>query len=429
MYYTWKMALVSVVSVPLVLGGVFLESRVIGGSSLLEKRALEGATKIAVEAISNVRTVASLCQEKGVLERYTIELNKAAKQSRRRNRLRGLVFAFGQAAPFLAYSLSLYYGGSLVAYDGLEYKNVIKVSEALIFGAWMLGQSLAFAPNINAAKTSAKRIFALFDRNSKIQSLPGFIDTQKIANGRVEFSNIKFHYPTRPDISILKGLDLLIQPGQTVALVGYSGCGKSTCIQLLQRLYDPVHGSVTLDDNDISTSLSLGDLRSQLGIVSQEPVLFDRTIAENIAYGDNSRVVPMNEIIEAAKKANVHGFVSNMPLGYETSLGTKGAQLSGGQKQRIAIARALVRNPRILLLDEATSALDANSEKIIQAALDEARCGRTCIIIAHRLDTIRTADVICVLDQGKVVEIGTHEELLAAGGVYTQLHGQQNMLS
>lgn len=253
----------------------------------------------------------------------------------------------------------------------------------------------------------------------------------------IQFSKVEFHYPTRPEMQILQGLNLIVKPGQMVALVGQSGCGKSTCIQLLQRLYDPISGTVTMDRRDIS-SVSLRNLRSQLGVVGQEPVLFDRTIAENIAYGDNFRLVPMDEIIEAAKKSNIHSFVSSLPLvsrdnsfiivpsspssfffssneklhlitfitfprmqfiilnsysrignckvesyikpshphefiprlfhpllqGYDTRLGSKGTQLSGGQKQRIAIARALVRNPRVLLLDEATSALDTQSEKV-----------------------------------------------------------------
>lgn len=244
------------------------------------------------------------------------------------------------------------------------------------------------------------------------------------ADGLIQFSKVEFHYPTRPEMQILQGLNLIVKPGQMVALVGQSGCGKSTCIQLLQRLYDPISGTVTMDRRDIS-SVSLRNLRSQLGVVGQEPVLFDRTIAENIAYGDNFRLVPMDEIIEAAKKSNIHSFVSSLPLGYDTRLGSKGTQLSGGQKQRIAIARALVRNPRVLLLDEATSALDTQSEKVVQAALDKAMEGRTCITIAHRLATIRNADVICVLEKGTVAEMGTHDDLIAADGLYAHLHALQ----
>ncbi|CAG2061156.1 unnamed protein product, partial [Timema podura] len=242
-------------------------------------------------------------------------------------------------------------------------------------------------------------------------------------DGRMQYSRVKFSYPTRPGVTILHGLDLMIEPGKTVALVGPSGCGKSTCIQMLLRFYDPMAGTVAVNNFDIQ-EVSLRALRSEIGLVSQEPVLFDRTIADNIAYGDNKRTVPMEDIIEAAKKANIHSFISSLPLGYNTRLGSKGTQLSGGQKQRVAIARALVRNPRILLLDEATSALDTQSQKVVQDALDHAREGRTCITIAHRLTTVQQADVICVLSQGCVAEMGSHSELVEKGGLYLQLLNQ-----
>ncbi|KRT83153.1 ABC transporter ATP-binding protein, partial [Oryctes borbonicus] len=222
---------------------------------------------------------------------------------------------------------------------------------------------------------------------------------------------------------------------------------KSTIVQLLQRFYDPNAGTVAIDDINLK-NIKITSLRSHLGIVSQEPNLFDRTIEENIAYGDNQRLVNRAEIIEAAKNANIHSFISSLPLGYETRLGERGTQLSGGQKQRVAIARALVRNPNILLLDEATSALDMESEKvennfmlieslfkrfnivllqIVQEALDKAKVGRTCITIAHRLTTIQDADVICVLHKGKIVEQGTHSELLTLKGLYHKLYcTQQN---
>ncbi|XP_018398759.1 PREDICTED: multidrug resistance protein homolog 49 [Cyphomyrmex costatus] len=426
MYYSWKMTLVSVVSIPLVLAAVFFEARVIGGQGMQEKKKMESATRVAVEAITNIRTVASLNKEEVFLKRYCVELDHVAQAMRIRNKLRGLVYSCGQTIPMFGYAISLYYGGYLVAREGLSYEKVIKISEALIFGSWMLGQALAFAPNFNTAKISAGKIFKLLDRVPEITSPPGSEgkDLDWKADGLIQYSKINFNYPTRPEMPVLKGLDLIVKPGQMVALVGQSGCGKSTCIQLLQRLYDPITGILTLDRRDIA-SVSLATLRSQLGVVGQEPVLFDRTIAENIAYGDNSRQVSMNEIIEAAKMSNIHSFVASLPLGYDTRLGSKGTQLSGGQKQRIAIARALLRNPRILLLDEATSALDTASEQVVQAALDKAMQGRTCITIAHRLATIRNADVICVLDRGTVAEMGTHEDLMASGGLYAHLHALQ----
>ncbi|XP_043290091.1 multidrug resistance protein homolog 49 isoform X2 [Venturia canescens] len=426
MYYSWQMTLVSIISIPLVLGAVFFEARIMSGQGMQEKKKMECATRIAIEAISNIRTVASLGKEAAFLDRYCVELAHVAQATRTRNRLRGLVFSCGQTTPYFGYALSLYYGGYLVARHNLPYEDVIKVSEALIFGSWMLGQALAFAPNFNTAKISAGRIFRLLDRVPEIITPPEFEgkDRDWKADGLIQFSKVEFHYPTRPESQILRGLNLIVKPGQMVALVGQSGCGKSTCIQLLQRLYDPLTGNVTMDRRDIN-SVALSALRAQLGVVGQEPVLFDRTIAENIAYGDNNRHVTMEEIIEAAKKSNIHSFVSSLPLGYETRLGSKGTQLSGGQKQRIAIARALVRNPRILLLDEATSALDTQSEKVVQAALDKAKEGRTCITIAHRLATIRNADVICVLEKGTVAEMGTHDDLIAADGLYAHLHALQ----
>jgi ATP-binding cassette subfamily B (MDR/TAP) protein 1 len=227
-------------------------------------------------------------------------------------------------------------------------------------------------------------------------------------------------------VPVLEGLDLKIEKGFSVALVGPSGCGKSTTMQLLLRYYDPDEGKVDID-GITTTDYSLGRIRSYIGLVSQEPILFDRTISENISYGDNSRDIPMSEIIEASKLANIHEFIVNLPSGYDTNLGSKGAQLSGGQKQRIAIARALVRNPKILLLDEATSALDNQSEKVVQAALDKARDGRTCIIIAHRLTTIQNANLICVLQNGVIVESGTHEELMALNKIYAKMYMMQQV--
>ncbi|KAK7871055.1 hypothetical protein R5R35_007257 [Gryllus longicercus] len=420
-YYTWKLTLVSMLSVPLVFTGVFLEARLMHGQGLHEKQALEGASKVAVEVIANVRTVAALGGERAFLRRYGDALSAAEAAGRGKMRWRGVVFAMGQCSWFLAYSLALYYGGILVANEGLPYQNVIKVSEALIFGSWMLGQSLAFAPNFSSAKLSAGRLFSLLDRVPRVVGTKPKDGVKMEFSGRVEFEGVEFAYPTRPEARVLRGLRLQVPAGATVALVGPSGCGKSTCLQLLQRLYDPLAGSV-LVDGSATTALPLEELRAQLGIVSQEPVLFDRTIAQNIAYGDNTRAVPMDEVIAAAKAANIHAFIAALPQGYETRLGAKGTQLSGGQKQRIAIARALVRNPRILLLDEATSALDSQSEKVVQKALDEAQQGRTCIVIAHRLATVQQADVICVVNHGKIAEMGTHSQLLARRGLYYQLH-------
>ncbi|KAL5289501.1 pgp-2.2 family protein [Megaselia abdita] len=425
--YSWNLTLVTLITVPLLLGTVIIESKYMEKSTIREKKAIEMASSIAVEAIANLPTVTSLGQEPHVLKRYCDQIDKATKACAKSVRFRGLVFGLGQSMPFIAYGISLFYGGYLVA-DGLEYKNIIKVSEALIFGSWMLGQALAYAPNVNSAVISAGRIMELFNRLPKMENCAHnpFNSADKI-EGDIKYDNIEFKYPTRQETPILQGFNLEIKKGQTVALVGPSGCGKSTCIQMLLRYYDPDFGSLNLSGTP-TTMFPVDVLRSQLGLVSQEPVLFDRTISENIAYGNNFRdTIPMSEIIDSAKKSNIHDFIKSLPLGYDTPLGNRGAQLSGGQKQRIAIARALVRNPKILILDEATSALDNESEKIVQEALDAASSKRTCIIIAHRLTTVQNADVICVLRNGEVQEKGTHDELIKLGGLYKQLYKMQQI--
>ena len=234
----------------------------------------------------------------------------------------------------------------------------------------------------------------------------------------IKFTNVKFHYPSRKEALLLKGLSLGVQPGQTAALVGPSGGGKSTIVQLLQRFYDPVEGNITIDGVDLK-DFDLRWLRSQIGLVSQEPILFEGTVAENIRYGKYNATE--EEVIDAAKMANAHNFIVNdLDKGYDTTVGERGAQLSGGQKQRIAIARAILKNPKILLLDEATSALDSESEGLVQDALDKLMIGRTTVVIAHRLTTIRNSDVINVIAQGKLIESGMHLELLVSYNTIVQ---------
>jgi ABC-type multidrug transport system fused ATPase/permease subunit len=244
------------------------------------------------------------------------------------------------------------------------------------------------------------------------------------AEGAVDFDAVTFNYPTRPAAKILRGLSIEVEPGKSIALVGPSGCGKSTTIQLILRYYDPLSGRVRLDNQDVA-ALNVDSLRSHMAIVAQEPALFDRSIAENIAYGDNSGEVNMDRIIKAAKEANIHNFITSLPAGYETRTGEMGTQLSGGQKQRVAIARALVRSPKLLLLDEATSALDTESEAIVQEALDAASAGRTSITIAHRLSSIQNVDKILVINNGELLESGSHSELLEQKGLYYTLWTMQ----
>lgn len=427
LYFQWKLGLVALCFVPLLLISTYFQAKIIMGQSALERDGLQKSAKVAMEAIANIRTVASLGKERQFHTIYMDSLREPHRQALKKSWVRGAIFGFASAIPMFAYSVTMYYGGWLIVNECLDFTSVFKVSESLLFGTQMIGQAVAFAPNYNKAKVAANRIFALLKRIPLIDaSSPGGSIIQNV-EGNVDFDQVRFRYPTRKDAEVLQGLTLAVRAGQTVALVGHSGCGKSTCIQLLERFYDPDSGQVQLDGKDINP-INISSLRSQMGIVSQEPILFNLTIGQNIAYGDNSRVIPMDEIIEAARKANIHTFIQSLPNGYETMVGERGTQLSGGQKQRVAIARALIRNPKILLLDEATSALDSESEHVVQMALDAAREGRTCITIAHRLSTIQNADNIIVINQGTIKEQGTHEELIQLGGLYFELCSVQGIV-
>uniref|UniRef100_H2YJX3 Bile salt export pump n=1 Tax=Ciona savignyi TaxID=51511 RepID=H2YJX3_CIOSA len=456
--YGWQLTLLTLAFVPFMAIAGMLQMKVLTGQAGAESKAFEEAGSIATEVTLNVRTVASLTRETMFYEKYRDALILPQKKSVRKAHVYGITFGFSQCIVFFAYAATFRFGAWLVEENLMTFNNVFNVSQpfyaftfpkrehkcnapqngtqpsksplsrrvlmAVIFGAFAVGQTSSFAPDYAAAKIAATRLFKLLDKVPTIDSENKSGDKPKTTEGNVDFNSIKFFYPTRPDVQVLKGLTNAIKQGQTVALVGQSGCGKSTCIQLLERFYDPVEGTVSLDGKN-TQELQITWLRSQMGIVSQEPVLFDRSIADNIRYGDNSRHASLDEVIAAAKNANIHNFIDGLPDKYETNVGAKGAQLSGGQKQRVAIARALLRNPKILLLDEATSALDAESEKIVQDALDAARAGRTCIVIAHRLSTVKNADVIAVIENGVVVETGTHNELLAIKGSYFSLVNAQ----
>ncbi|CAF3667274.1 unnamed protein product, partial [Rotaria sordida] len=280
---------------------------------------------------------------------------------------------------------------------------------------------------IAASFSAAEAFFDLFDRKPAIDNTS--TEGQELVDfrGEIKFDQVKFIYPTRPASIILDEFELNIKPSQRVALVGTSGCGKSTIIQLLERFYDVTSGRLLLDGIDIR-QLNLQWVRSHFGLVSQEPILFDLTIAENIAYGLEN--VPMEDIINAASKACIHQFIEQLPQGYETKVGLKGSFMSGGEKQRIAIARILIRRPKVLLLDEATSAMDSHNEQIVQEALEQAQGedpSRTSLIIAHRLSTIRSCDLICVLDRGHIMESGTHTELIQRRGAYHEMLAQNNL--
>ncbi|NWI52551.1 MDR1 protein, partial [Calyptomena viridis] len=418
--YGWQLTLLILACIPYVVISNAMTARSMSGHAAKDQKALEEAGKISTESVENIRTVASLTREEAFYEKYVTSLNGPYRDSLKKAPFCGFNYGVAQSAQYFINAAVFRFGAWLIANCLTNFENVFIVFSSIIFAAMNVGQSASLAPDYGKAKMSAQKIFQLLDRKPLIDSYSEEGEKLSHFEGNIEFRNIHFVYPTRPEVQVLQGLNVKVNKGQTLALVGSSGCGKSTSIQLLERFYDPVEGQVLADGFD-TRSLHLQWLRSRLGLVSQEPVLFDCSIAENIRYGDNSRVVSQEEIEEAAKAANIHAFIEKLPEKYNTRVGDKGTQLSGGQKQRIAIARALVRNPAILLLDEATSALDTESEKIVQKALDNARQGRTCIVIAHRLSTVQTADIIVVIQNGRVVEQGTHSQLLAKEGHYYAL--------
>ncbi|KAI4321911.1 hypothetical protein MLD38_035238 [Melastoma candidum] len=420
---SWKLALAALpfsfmfVFPALVFGKLMMD---IGGKMVKSYTVAGG---IAEQAISSIRTVYSYVGESQTLQKFSNALQNTMELGIRLGFAKGLMMGC-MGIIYVGWAFQAWVGTILVSEKGEKGGHVFVSGICMIMGGICVLSSLPNLTTITEAKAAATRISEMIDRDPAIDAEDRKGKALSYVRGEVEFRDVYFNYPSRPDTPILQGLNFRAPAGKTVGLVGGSGSGKSTIIALIQRFYDPIEGEVILDGHKIK-KLQLKWLRSQMGLVNQEPVLFATSIRENILFGKEG--ASMEEVMTAAKAANAHDFISKLPDGYDTNVGQFGFQLSGGQKQRIAIARALIRDPKILLLDEATSALDAQSEKIIQDTIEKASVGRTTIIIAHRLSTICGAKRIVVLQAGKVIESGSHEELIQKDGEYRKMVQLQQM--
>ncbi|XP_044977654.1 ABC transporter B family member 4-like isoform X1 [Hordeum vulgare subsp. vulgare] len=400
MVANWKLALIITVVVPLL--------------------KYEEASQVATDAVGGIRTVASFCAEQKVMDAYEKKCEIPTRQGMREGLVGGLGFGFSFLVFYLTYALCFYVGAKFVHEGTATFPEVFRVFFVLVLATSGISRTSAVGADSTKANESAISVFEILDRKSKIDSSSEEGMVVASVRGDLEFQNVCFSYPLRPNVQIFTDLSLSIPSGKTAALVGESGSGKSTAIALLERFYDPSSGKILLDGVELPT-LKVSWLRLQIGLVAQEPVLFNDTIRANIAYGKQGEASE-EEIVAAAEAANAHQFISGLPDGYNTVVGERGIQLSGGQKQRVAIARAVVKDPKVLLLDEATSALDAESERVVQEALDRVMVGRTTVVVAHRLSTVRGADIISVVKNGTIVEKGRHEELMRMkDGAYASL--------
>ncbi|XP_022027243.1 putative ABC transporter B family member 8 isoform X1 [Helianthus annuus] len=425
-YFSWRLSLVAFPTlIFLIIPGLIYGKYLL----FLSKKSFQEyakANSIVEQALASIKTVYSFTAEKTIVNKYSTILDRTTEMGLKQGIAKGLAVG-STGLSFAIWALVAWYGSRLVMYKGESGGRVYASGLSFILGGLSLGMALPELNHFTEASVAASRIFHRIDRIPEIDGHDNNGLVPDTINGQIEFENIEFTYPSRPNCIILKEFNLKIEAGSTVALVGASGSGKSTAIALVQRFYDADRGVVRVDGLDIK-KLQLKWLRAQMGLVSQEHALFGTSIKENIMFGKIDAT--MEEVIAAATAANAHNFIRQLPEGYETKVGERGALLSGGQKQRIAIARAIIKNPVILLLDEATSALDSESEKLVQTALDQAAMGRTTMVVAHKLATIRNADVIAVMSEGSVIEQGSHNDLINSNtGHYARLVKLQRQFS
>ena len=418
-YLDWKLSLLTLMTIPLVGFAMKIFGRKLKRSStVIQERAAE-ITSLLQESISAIRVVKSFVRETYEIRRFEEQNWRNFQAAMKNVKLSSLLTPTVEFLAAIAVTFIVWFGGYEVV------NEVITAGELVAFLTYAVNLanpvkrlSRVYAA-IQRAMAAADRVFAVMDLEEKITDVPGAKPLPPI-KGQVEFKDITFSY--KEGQPALQHISLKAEPGQMIALVGPSGSGKSTIANLIPRFYDVDSGTISIDGHDIR-QVTADSLREQIGLVPQETMLFSTTVMENIRYGRLDATD--EEVVEAARAANAEEFIKDLPEGYDTKLGERGLNLSGGQRQRLAIARAILKNPRVLILDEATSALDTESEKIVQDALDKLMVGRTSFVIAHRLSTIFNADQIFVVENGHLREHGTHEELLAAGGLYSNLYNIQ----
>jgi len=418
-YIHWRLSLFALAIVPLLAFTANKFGGWIRGFSRSIQAKIANISSILQETIGGIEVIKSFAREKREVKRFKDETIKTLQLSIKRTRLIAALAPVMEMLTLLGLTGILWYGGrevirgvltpgqliAFLGYIAIALVPLTQVSQA--FGIYQQGLA------------SAERIFEVLDARPEIKEIPGAVKMPQV-KGYVELKDVYFGYDEKK--LVLEGINLEVKPGQRIALVGPSGAGKTSLVSLIPRFYDLLSGTITIDGYDIK-KVKLASLRKQIGIVSQEAILFNGNIRDNIAYG---RIEASNEeIIEAAKKANAHNFIMALPAGYETQVGERGLKLSGGERQRIAIARAILKDPPILIFDEATSAVDAQAESLIQQALEWLMQDRSTITIAHRLSTVQHADRIVVLNERKIEEVGSHQELLSKGGVYARLYKHQ----
>jgi len=418
-----RLTLTALAVVPLVVGSALFFGRRLRRMTTSVQDKVADATASAEEAFSQIRTVQSFVQEPAERRRYAERIGESVRAALVRAQIRGVFFGVLTFSTFVGIVIVLWQGGLLVLEGQLTPGELVQFLLYTITIAAAIGALASFFSSYQEAVGAAQRVFEILETEPGIKDPPAPVALPSPARGSVSFDKVSFRYSQDASAAwTLQDIELSCSPGEVVALVGPSGAGKTTLVSLLPRFWDPDRGRILIDGVDIR-SLRLAELRSAIAIVPQDPALFSGTIRENIAYARPG--ASMQDVEAAARAAHAHEFVERLPDRYETVVGERGIKLSGGQRQRVAIARAILKDPVILILDEATSSLDTESERLIEDALSRLLVGRTTLIIAHRLSTVRRADRLVVLDRGRIVEEGNHGELLELGGLYARLYQRQ----